>query len=212
LDDQKIIGLFFERSPQALKEVEKKYGKLFKKLSNNILNNSLDAEECVNDAYLGAWNSIPPARPEPLLAYLCKIVRNISLRRYYKNKKAARNSVFEVSLDEIENLFSDGNTPEKELETKELSRRIEAFLETLEKQDRVIFMRRYAFCDSYKDIAEAIGHPKAFRAVGMANHANPIFIAIPCHRVIGASGSLVGYGGGLEMKKALLELERSNRE
>lgn len=157
MDDQKIIGLFFERSPQALKEVEKKYGKLFKKLSNNILNNSLDAEECVNDAYLGAWNSIPPARPEPLLAYLCKIVRNISLRRYYKNKKAARNSVFEVSLDEIENLFSDGNTPEKELETKELSRRIEAFLETLEKQDRVIFMRRYAFCDSYKDIARLVG-------------------------------------------------------
>ena len=67
------------------------------------------------------------------------------------------------------------------------------------------------FKQEYKDIAEAIGHPKAFRAVGMANHANPIFIAIPCHRVIGASGSLVGYGGRLEMKKALLELERSNR-
>ena len=70
----------------------------------------------------------------------------------------------------------------------------------------------YGETRSYKDIAEAIGHPKAFRAVGMANHANPIFIAIPCHRVIGASGSLVGYGGGLEMKKALLELERLNRE
>ena len=68
----------------------------------------------------------------------------------------------------------------------------------------------YGETRSYKDIAEAIGHPKAFRAVGMANHANPIFIAIPCHRVIGASGSLVGYGGGLEMKRALLELERTN--
>lgn len=68
----------------------------------------------------------------------------------------------------------------------------------------------YGETRSYKDIAEAIGHPKAFRAVGMANHANPLFIAIPCHRVIGANGSLVGYGGGLEMKKALLELERAN--
>ena len=67
----------------------------------------------------------------------------------------------------------------------------------------------YGETRSYKDIAEAIGHPKAFRAVGMANHANPIFIAIPCHRVIGASGALVGYGGGLEMKKALLALEAS---
>ncbi len=65
----------------------------------------------------------------------------------------------------------------------------------------------YGETRSYKDIAEAIGHPKAFRAVGMANHANPIFIVIPCHRVIGTSGALVGYGGGLEMKKALLELE-----
>ena len=68
----------------------------------------------------------------------------------------------------------------------------------------------YGETRSYKDIAEAIGHPKAFRAVGMANHANPIFIAIPCYRVIGASGSLVGYGGGLEMKRALLELEKSH--
>ena len=66
----------------------------------------------------------------------------------------------------------------------------------------------YGETRSYKEIAEAIGHPKAFRAVGMANHVNPIFIAIPCHRVIGANGNLVGYGGGLEMKKALLELEQ----
>lgn len=70
----------------------------------------------------------------------------------------------------------------------------------------------YGETRSYKDIAEAIGHPKAFRAVGMTNNANPIFIAIPCHRVIGANGSLVGYGGGLEMKKALLELEKKVKE
>ena len=69
----------------------------------------------------------------------------------------------------------------------------------------------YGETRSYKDIAEAVGSPKAFRAVGMANHANPIFIAVPCHRVIGSKGALVGYGGGLEMKKALLELEQSHR-
>ena len=69
----------------------------------------------------------------------------------------------------------------------------------------------YGETRTYKDIAIAIGHPKAFRAVGRANNANPIFIAIPCHRVIGADGSLVGYGGGLEMKKALLELERGRK-
>ena len=69
----------------------------------------------------------------------------------------------------------------------------------------------YGETRTYKDIVIAIGHPKAFRAVGRANNANPIFIAIPCHRVIGADGSLVGYGGGLEMKKALLELERGRK-
>ena len=69
----------------------------------------------------------------------------------------------------------------------------------------------YGETRSYKDIAAAVGSPKAFRAVGMANHANPIFIAIPCHRVIGADGAFVGYGGGLEMKKALLKLEKAHR-
>ncbi len=157
MDDEKIIDLFFERSQQAIKEVDQKYGKIFRKISNNILNNSFDAEECVNDSYLGAWNSIPPAKPKPLLSYLCKIVRNISVRRYYSNQKAKRNSVFEVTLDEIFELIPDKNTPEKETETKELSKAIEAFLDSLQKENRVIFMRRYAFCDSYKDISKLTG-------------------------------------------------------
>ena len=69
----------------------------------------------------------------------------------------------------------------------------------------------YGEVRSYKEVAEAIGHPKAYRAVGMANNANPIFIIVPCHRVIGSDGSLTGYGGGLPMKRALLSLEKGNR-
>ena len=69
----------------------------------------------------------------------------------------------------------------------------------------------YGEVRSYKEVAEAIGHPRAYRAVGMANNANPIFIIVPCHRVIGSDGSLNGYGGGLPMKKALLSLEKGNR-
>lgn len=69
----------------------------------------------------------------------------------------------------------------------------------------------YGEVRSYKEVAEAIGHPKAYRAVGMANNANPIFIIVPCHRVIGSNGSLTGYGGGLPMKKALLSLEKKHR-
>lgn len=77
MDDERIIELFFARSEQAIGELDIKYGKLCHNLSHNILGNRSDAEECVNDAYLGAWNAIPPAKPNPLQAYICKIVRNI---------------------------------------------------------------------------------------------------------------------------------------
>ena len=83
IDDEKIIEMFFERSEQAIRELNNKYGKICHNLSYNIVNDSQDAEECVNDAYLGAWNTIPPVRPNPLLTYICKIVRNISLKLYW---------------------------------------------------------------------------------------------------------------------------------
>ena len=78
MEDAKTIDLFFERSEMAIVELEDKYGGVCYKLSYQILNNQLDAEECVNDSYLGVWNAIPPARPNPLLTFLCKIVRNLS--------------------------------------------------------------------------------------------------------------------------------------
>ena len=92
IDDEKIIEMFFERSEQAVRELDNKYGKICHHLSFNILNNRQDAEECVNDAYMGAWNAIPPARPHPLFPYIVKIVRNISLKLYWR-KEAAKRSV-----------------------------------------------------------------------------------------------------------------------
>lgn len=82
MEDEKIIRLFYERSEQAISKINAKYGKICQRVLYNILNNRQDAEECVNDAYLGAWNAIPPANPTPLLTYICKIVRNISLKNY----------------------------------------------------------------------------------------------------------------------------------
>ena len=79
IDDEKIIEMFFERSEQGIRELDIKYGKICHNLSYNIVNSRQDAEECVNDAYLGAWNAIPPTRPNPLLSYIVKIVRNISM-------------------------------------------------------------------------------------------------------------------------------------
>ena len=71
MTDEQIIELFFERSEQAISELDGKYGKVLRNLSYNILNNRLDVEECVNDSYLGVWNVIPPKRPNPLLTFIC---------------------------------------------------------------------------------------------------------------------------------------------
>ena len=130
---------------------------VFHKLSYNIVNNLQDAEECVNDAYLGAWNAIPPAKPHPLLTYLCKIVRNISLKAYYRKETAKRSSTYTVAMEEIESCIPDPYTVETEIEAKELARMIENFLDTLTVQNRVIFMRRYWFSDSCQDIAKFVG-------------------------------------------------------
>ena len=156
-DDEKIIELFFERSEQAIRELDIKYGKLCRNLSYNIVNSRRDAEECVNDAYLGAWNAIPPVRPNPLLSYIVKIVRNISLKIYWRKEAAKRSGHYTIALEEIEGYIADQKTVEDEIEARELARIIGEFLDTLTLENRVIFMRRYWFADSYKDIAEFMG-------------------------------------------------------
>ena len=157
MDDEKIIDLFFARSEQAIGELDTKYGKLCHNLSHNILGNRSDAEECVNDAYLGVWNAIPPAKPNPLQAYICKIVRNISLKLYYKGKAAKRSSVYEIAMSEIEACLSSSNAIEDNVEARELARIIEAFLDSMTVENRVIFMLRYAYSDTYADIAKRVG-------------------------------------------------------
>lgn len=157
MDDERIIELFFQRSEQAIQELDHKYGKICQRLSYNILNDWQDAQECINDAYLGAWNAIPPARPAPLLTYLCKIVRNLSLKAYWKKTAGKRSGRYTVAMEEIEACMAGPDTVEAEVETKELTRIIQAFLDTLSTQNRVIFMRRYWFSESYQDIAALVG-------------------------------------------------------
>lgn len=157
IEDEKIIEMFFERSEQGIRELDIKYGKICHNLSYNIVNNRQDAEECVNDAYLGAWNTIPPVRPNPLLTYIVRIVRNLSLNIYWRKEAAKRRSHCAIALEEIEGCIADQKTVEDEMEAKELARIIERFLDTLTLENRVIFMRRYWFSDSYKDIAGFVG-------------------------------------------------------
>ncbi len=157
IEDGKIIELFLQRSEQAIQELDEKYGNVCRKLSHNIVNNRQDAEECVNDAYLGAWNAIPPVEPNPLLTYICKIVRNISLKNYWRKEASKRNSTYAIAMEEIEGCIADPNTVETEIEARELAHIIESFLDTLTAENRVVFMRRYWFSDSCKDIAKFVG-------------------------------------------------------
>lgn len=157
IDDERILALFFARDQQGIQELDHKYGKLCNRLSYSIVNDRRDAEECVNDAYLGAWNTIPPVRPNPLRAYIMKIVRNISLNLYWKKEAGKRSGRYAVALEEIEACLADRNTIEGELEAREVARMIEEFLDTLTLENRVIFLRRYWFSDSYKEIARLVG-------------------------------------------------------
>lgn len=156
MNDERIIELFFERSEQAIKELDEKYGRICHSISYNILNDRHDAEECVNDAYFGTWNAIPPARPNPLLSFVCRIVRNLSLKRYEQNTAIKRNSHYDVSMEELEDCLSSVPTIEEEIAEHELIKTIEAFLDSISKENRVIFLRRYWFSDDYLDIAKRV--------------------------------------------------------
>lgn len=157
MDDEQIIELFFSRSELAISELDTKYGKVCYKLSYNILNDWQDAEECVNDAYLCTWDMIPPQRPNPLLTFVCKLVRNISISRHRANTAKKRSSTYSIALNEIEHCISSSVSIEEEIEANTLSSVIENFLDILPEESRVVFMRRYWFSDSYAEIAKLTG-------------------------------------------------------
>ena len=124
------------------------------KVARNILGNEQDAEECVNDTYLGTWNAIPPHRPSPLRTFVCKIARNLATMKYHSNTAVKRNSQYDLALDELEEYLSDRNSVEETYEAKELAEAINGFMATLNYSDRFIFTRRYWYSDPVKDIAK----------------------------------------------------------
>ena len=152
MEDEKIIDLFNLRSEDAINQLGEKYGALCMSIARNNLRNESDAQECVNDAYLGAWESIPPQKPDPLSAYICKIVRNISTARYHRNTAQKRNSHYDAAIDELADCIPYVNR-DNSISAKELTKALDAFLTTLSKENRVIFLRRYWFGDSVEAIA-----------------------------------------------------------
>ena len=153
MEDREIIGLFFERSERAIRELSEKYGRLVFRVANNILGNWEDTDECVNDTYLGVWNAIPPKEPDPLMAFVCRIARNTALKKYRANTAQKRDGFRELPLEELENyLFSPSS--EEVCSARELGWAIDRFLETIDRESRIIFLRRYWFADSVRDIAD----------------------------------------------------------
>ncbi len=150
--DNQIIDLYFARDERAITETDKKHGAVCMNLSLNILQSRPDAEECLNDTYLAAWNKIPPERPTYFRAFLCRITRNLSLERFRFLHQKKRNRDLEVSLDELEGCIL---MPEER--AGELAEHLSNFLRTQEKTDRLLFMGRYFHACSVKVLAQKSG-------------------------------------------------------
>lgn len=157
MDDEKIIGLFFDRDQNAIYETDRKYGRLCKKVSYGILSNHQDVEECVSDTYMAAWEAMPPQRPSHLGAWLCKVARNLSLMRL-RERYSAKNGGGElcVALEELEDTFAPGISVEQACEQKEFARAVSRFLYTLPETQRNIFLARYYLVTPVAEIAHRL--------------------------------------------------------
>ena len=152
MNDQDIISLYFARDERAIAETDARYGKVCMQVSMHIVESRPDAEECVSDGYLQTWRAIPPAKPESLCAFVCRIVRNISLNRLREMKASKRNRDLTVSFEELESCIS-----VDESIASELPGLISRFLEGLEEEERRLFMARYWHATPVKELAKVYG-------------------------------------------------------
>ncbi len=155
LDDEKIIELYWERNEQAIGETDFKYKNYLFVIAYNILNDKLDCEECLNDTYLGAWNSIPPSRPYALKAFLTVIMRRTAIKRYHtKSRTRVIPSELTVSFSEIEAFVSGEEDIEADFDAEKLGQTISDFIRSLAPRRQFIFMSRYYTADSIDVIAK----------------------------------------------------------
>ena len=158
MTDNEIIGLYFARDERAIAETSTKYGAYCYTIAHRILAVHEDAEECVSDTYLQAWNAMPPTWPERLRLFLAKICRSRAINRYEANR-AKKRGEGEVSLvlDELAEVVSGGDTTEGQVMANELARSIDAFLRALPERDRHLFVRRYFYTEPVEEIAARAG-------------------------------------------------------
>jgi len=157
MEDSKIIELYWARSEEAIRETAAKYGKLCRYIARNILANAQDGEECVNDTYLGAWNSIPPQKPNKFSAFISRITRNLALKKYEHISAAKRNPEAVISLTELEDCVSGQDCVENELENRRIEKAISDFLWQLDIEKRTVFIRRYWYFEPIDSICKRCG-------------------------------------------------------
>ena len=158
MTDEKIVELYWERSEEAIKETDKQYGRYFHYIAKEILQDEEDAKEIVNDTYLKAWNSIPPERPNPLKAFLGRITRQLSLNRLEQNKAQKRGGgQYLLALDGLAECIPDGSGSEDLASNIDLTDAINRFLRSLPIEQRRVFIKRYWYMSSIKEIAKDFG-------------------------------------------------------
>lgn len=162
MEDQKMIELFFARSEDALRMSDTAYGAYCRSIARSILGNDEDAKEVVNDAYLSAWNSIPPNKPNSLKAYLGKLTRNAAIHRLEKERAGKRGGgEVTVLLSELEECIAASESTEASVETGLLTDALNRFLEGIGKEKRILFLRRYWYNQSVAEIALGLGISEA---------------------------------------------------
>ena len=154
MEDEKIVTLYWERNEDAIRESDRKYGKYCYTIAHNILHSHEDSAECVNDTWNRAWNVMPPERPTLLQAFLARITRNVAIDRFRHNGAQKRSAEVESAIDEYWECIPNKDAPiEDEIALKQA---INGFLESLDVRTRVIFMRRYWYSMSVKEIADGM--------------------------------------------------------
>ena len=156
--EQQMIEKLFARSEDVFKDMETTYGKLCSRLIGRILNqNEEDTRECMNDVYLGVWNTIPPQRPQSLQAYICKIARNVALKKLEYHTSQKRHGTTVSIQEELDACLPTAKNEYDELELAEI---MNQFLEALDKESRILFVRRYWYADSVEELAKNFGYSK----------------------------------------------------
>lgn len=162
MDDQTIIDLLFQRDQSGIHALSSQYGAYCAHIARNVLENEQDVEECLNDAYLSVWNTIPPQKPENLSAFIGRITRNLALNRYRNAHAQKRGGNVSFVLCELSQVVSGNPTPEQELQHQELTASINAYLASLPQWKRYIFVRRYWYADSVSQIAKYCGKTESY--------------------------------------------------